>query len=185
MESVNLQLVIQQTITRFKHNRSGNKPLVFVSVSPSIAQIPWNDGSLKEFVRLFVYECLHRSGPDHAVEVLLTRRAEIGDINEFLGMHPSYWVQLRLSGRGLKYNERMIEDMFRGLGYSCEEWISVDNSDIRLGTFGTKFDRATKMILCLNCVRGALKCDLLLPVSEYAPRDSLSPRARNSVAPRP
>jgi hypothetical protein len=184
MENVNLQSVIQQTITRFQHNRNGDKPFVFVSVSPSIAQIPWNDGSLKEFVRLFVYECLHRSDPDQAVEVLLTRRAEIGDINEFLGMQPSYWVQLRLSGRGLKYNERMIEDMFRGLGYSCEEWVGVDNSDIRLGTFGTKFDPAAKMILCLNCVRGALKCDLLLPVSEYTPAARLSARARNPAAPR-
>lgn len=83
MEYVNLESVVQQTITRFKHNRSGEKPLVFVSVSPSIAAIAWNDGSLKEFVRLFVYECLHSSEPDKAIEMLLTRRSEIGDINDF------------------------------------------------------------------------------------------------------
>jgi hypothetical protein len=178
MENVNLESVIQQTIARFKQNRSGEKPLVFVSVSPSIAQIAWSDGSLKEFVRLFVYECLHSSDPDKTIEVLLTRRAEIGDVNDFVGLHPSYWVQLRLSGRGLKYNESMIENIFRGLGYSCEEWVGVDNSEIRLGIFGTKFNPAAKMLLCLNSVRGTLKCDLLLPVSEYAPLPNVAARTR-------
>jgi hypothetical protein len=184
MENVNLEAVIQQTITRFKHNRSGEKPLVFLSVSPNITQIPWNDGSLKEFVRLFVYECLHSSEPDKAIEVLLTRRAEIGDINQFLGLRPSYWVQLRLSGRGLKYNERMLEDMFRGLGYRCEEWVGLDNSELRLGNFETQYNPDAKMIVCLNSVRGTLKCDLLLPVSEYATLPTLNTRNRNSVAPR-
>lgn len=184
MESVNLESVIQQTIARFKHNRSGDKPLVFVSVSPSIGQIPWSDGSMKEFVRLFVYECLHRSGPDAAIEVLLTRRLEIGDLNDLLGLHPAYWVQLRLSGRGLKYDEQTLEDMFRGLGYSCEAWAGLENSELRLGAFGTKFNAAAKMILCLNCVRGIWKCDLLLPIWEFAPQPSLSTPARRSVAPR-
>jgi hypothetical protein len=183
MENVNLELIIQQTITRFKQNRSGAKPLVFVTVSPSISHIPWNDGSLKEFVRLLVYESLHSGDPDKAIEVLLTRRAEIKDMNDFVGLHPSYWVQLRISGRGLKYDERILDDMFRGLGYRCEEWAGADNSNVRLGIFGTQFNPAAKMILCLNSVRGTLKCDLLLPVSEYAPLPGLSARNRNSVAP--
>jgi hypothetical protein len=184
MENVNLETIIQQTITRFEQNRSGDKPLVFVSVSPGIAQVPWNDGSLKEFVRLLVYECLHGSAPDQAIEVLLTRRVEIGDLNEFFGVRPIYWVQLRLSGRGLKYDERMLEDMLRGLGYRCKEWVEPDASEIRLGAFGTKFNSAAKIILCLNCVRGTFKCDLLLPISEYAPLPSLSAPTRTSVAPR-
>lgn len=184
MEKVDLKLVIQQTITRFTQNRIGAKPLVFISVSPSISQIVWDDGSLKEFVRLFVYECLHSSEPDKAIEVLLTRRAEIGDINDFLGLRPSYWVQLRLSGRGLKYNERLIEDMFRGLGYRCEEWVGLDNSEVRLAIFRTKFNNAATMVFCLTSVRDTLKCDLLLPAFEYAPVPSLSAISRNSIAPR-
>jgi hypothetical protein len=78
----------------------------------------------------------------------------------------------------------MIEDMFRGLGYRCEEWVGPDNSEARLGIFGTKFNPAAKMILCLNSVRGTLKCDLLLPVSEYASAPALAAHNRNSVAPR-
>jgi hypothetical protein len=55
METVNLESVIQQTITRFKHNRSGDKPLVFVSVSPSIGQIRWGR---RQFERVCPFVCL-------------------------------------------------------------------------------------------------------------------------------
>jgi hypothetical protein len=184
MEKVNLELVIQQTIARFKQNRTGAKPLVFVTISPSISQVSWDNGSLEEFVRLFLYECLHSSDPDNAIEVLLTRRAEIRDMNDFVGVHPSYWVQLRISGRGLRRSERIIEDLFSGLGYRCEEWVGVENSEVRLGIFGTTFKKTAKMVVCLNLVRDSLKCDLLLPVFDYAPVPSVSARNRNSIAPR-
>jgi hypothetical protein len=184
MENVNLELIVQQTIARFKQNRSGATPLVFVTVSPSTSEIPWNDGSLKEFVRLFLYECLHRSDPDKAVEVLLTRRAEIKDMNDFVGVRPSYWLQLRISGQGLKRSERMVEDLFSGLGYRCEEWVGVDNSEVRLGIFGTKFNNVEKIVFCLNSIRGILKCDLLLPVFACAPVPSLAAGNRNLIAPR-
>jgi hypothetical protein len=184
MEKVNLELVIQQTIARFNQNRTGAKPFVFVTISPSISQVAWDDGSLKEFVRLFLYECLHRSDPDQAIEVLLTRRSELRDMNDFVGVHPSYWVQLRVSGRGLKRSERAIEDLLGGLGYRCEEWVGVDASDARLGVFGTTFNKAAKMVFCLNLVRDTLKCDLLLPVFEHAPFPAVATSRRNSIAPR-
>jgi hypothetical protein len=184
MEKVNLELLIQQTIARFKQNRVGAKPFVFVTVSPSISQITWSDGSLKEFVRLFLYECLHSSDPDKAVEVLLTRRTEIRDMNDFVGIQPSYWVQLRVSGRGLKHSEALIEDLLRGLGYRCEEWVGVDDSAVRLGIFGTQFKNAAKLVFCLNSIRDTLKCDLLLPAFKDAPVPCLAAGKRNSIAPR-
>jgi hypothetical protein len=184
MEKVNLELVIQQTIARFQQNRIGEKPFVFVTISPSISQITWSDGSLKEFVRLFLYECFHSCDPDKAVEVLLTRRTEIRDMNEFVGINPSHWVQLRISGRGLKHTERMIEDLLSGLGYRCEEWVGVDDSAVRLGIFGTQFKNAAKIVFCLNSIRDTLKCDLLLPAFEPAPVPCLAARNRNSIAPR-
>jgi hypothetical protein len=184
MEKVDLGLIIEQTIARFTKNRIGAKPLVFVMISPNITQLDWSDGSLQEFVRLFLYEALLSNNPDAAVEVLLRRRAELRDINDFVGVYPSYWVQLRVSGRGLKRSERSIEDIFAALGYRVEEWIGVDNSDTRLGIFGTKSIRGAKLVFCLESKRGTLKCDLLLPVFECAPTPGLSVRNPNSVAPR-
>ena len=161
MEKVDFELIIQQTIARFTQNRIGVKPLVFVMLSPSISQLAWGDGSLQEFVRLFLYEALLSNHPDAAVEVLLRRRAELKDINEFVGVHPSYWVQLRVSGRGLKRSEPLIEDIFTGVGYRLEEWVGVDNSDTRLGIFGPKNKDGAKLVICLEARRGILKCDLI------------------------
>jgi hypothetical protein len=153
-------------------------------ISPSISQVDWGDGTIKEFVRQHLYEALLSSDPDKAVEVLLRRRAELKDMNDFVGVHPSYWVQLRVSGRGLKRNERLVEDLFTNLGYCCEEWVGVDNSDARLGIFGPKGNSATKLVFCLDSRRDTLRCDLLLPVFDYAPVPCLAAGEVNLIAPR-
>jgi len=116
--------------------------------------------------------------------VLLRRRAELNDMNDFVGVYPSYWVQLRVSGRGLKRSERSIEDIFAAQGYRVEEWIGVDNSDTRLGIFSPKSISGAKLVFCLESKRGTLKCDLLLPVFECAPVPPFAARNANSIAPR-
>jgi hypothetical protein len=172
MEHVDLECVIRQTIARFTQNRIGAKPLVFVMLSPSVSQLAWNDGALPEFVRLFLYEALLSNDPDAAVEVLLRRRVALKDMNDFVRIHPSFWIQLRVSGRGLKRSERVIEDLFTGVGYRLEEWVGADHSDARLGIFGTK--SGGKMVFYLESTPRALKCDLLLPVFEQV-RIPISP----------
>ena len=168
MENVDLELIIRHTIARFTQNRTGPKPLVFVMISPGVSQLAWDDCALPEFVRQFLYETLLSSNPDAVVEVLLRRRQVLRDMNNFVGIHPSYWVQLRVSGRGLKRSERLIEDIFSGLGYRLEEWVGVDNADARLGIFGAKSKSGAKMVFYVESARRALKCDLLLPVFEHA-----------------
>jgi len=175
MDNVDLALIVQQTIARFTHNRTGAKPVVFVMMSPSVSRLPWGDAALSEFVRLFLYEALLSNDPDAAIEVFLRRRAVLRDMTDFVGIHPSYWVQLRVSGRGLKRNERLVEDIFSGVGYRLEEWVGLDNSDARLGIFGTKTKNGAKMVFYLESTRRALKCDLLLPVFEYAPLAASAP----------
>jgi hypothetical protein len=142
----------------------------------------WSDGSLKEIVRLFVYECLHRSDPEHAIELLLTRRLELGDISGCFGMQPPFWVQLRLSGRGIAYDERTIEDLLTNLGYRCDEWGEVANTAARLGIFQTQFNPAARVVVCLKVVRGITKCDLFVPAYDCAPA-VLPQRGANGVLP--
>jgi hypothetical protein len=182
MEKVDLGLIIQQTIARFTQNRIGERPLVFVMISPSVSQVAWGDDTLAEFVRLFLYEALLSSDPDKAVEILLRRRAELKDINDFVGVHPSFWLQLRISGRGLKPSERLVEDLFLKLGYRCEEWVGADSSDTRMGIFGSKSKDHAKIVFCLNSKRETLKTDLLLPIFEYAPIPCLVASKSNFLA---
>jgi hypothetical protein len=168
MERVNLGSVIEQAITRVTRNRIGEKPPVFVTLSPALTQVPWKDAALKQFLQFFLYESLLTSDAQNPVEISLRRRALLKDLTAFVGIQPSYWVQLRIAGRGLKIAERLIEDLFAEVGYRCEEWVGMDGSSARLGIFGT-IDAEKKMVFCLESMRQRLKCDLLLPVHDQRP----------------
>lgn len=165
MEQVHLGLVIEQAISRFSQNRSGEKPPLFVMIPPALSPIPWHDRSLKEFVRMFLYEVLLRNDPGAIVEIALRRKTDLKDLNAFVGIRPSYWVQLRVAGRGLKVMEHLIDELFAEVGYRCEEWVGAQDARARLGIFGNKNEPQLKMIFGLELSRNILKCDLLLPVS--------------------
>ena len=100
MERIDLGTIIQDSISKFSQNRIGAKPSVFVTLSPALTQVPWKDRTLKEFLRFFLYEALLTSDPDAPVEITLRRRFLLADLKAFVGVQPSYWVQVRISGRG-------------------------------------------------------------------------------------
>jgi hypothetical protein len=184
MEQVNLGSVIEQAISKFSQNRIGAKPPVFVMISPASASVPWQDRSLKEFVRLFLYEVLLTNDPDATLEIALRRKADLKDLSAFIGVHPACWVQLRVSGRGLKVTEHLIEELFTEVDYRCEEWVGVEDSAARLGIFGSESRPALKMVFCIESNRNALKCDLLLPIFEMIPLPCLTADATKQVMPR-
>jgi hypothetical protein len=169
MEQVNLGLVIEQAIAKFSQNRIGDKPPVFVTISSASASIPCQDRSLKEFVRMFLYEVLLTNDPDATLEITLRRKLDLKGLNAFIGVHPVCWAQLRVSGRGLRVMERLIEELFAEVGYRCEEWLGVEDSAARLGIFGNKNRPELKMVFCLDSSRNILKCDLHLPIFEMIP----------------
>jgi hypothetical protein len=80
---------------------------------------------------------------------------------------------MRVSGRGLKVMEPLVEDLFIDLGYRCEEWVGVENSGARLGIFGAIDKAESKIVFCLETSREILKCDLLLPIYETFPVPNL------------
>ena len=61
--------------------------------------------------------------------------------------------------------EHLIDELFAEVGYRCEEWVGVQDSQARLGIFGNKNRPDLKMVFCVELSRNILKCDLLLPVS--------------------
>ncbi len=177
MENVNLGSVIEQAITRVTRNRIGETPPVFVTLSPALTQVPWKDSALKQFLKFFLYESLLTSDASAAIEICLRRRSLLKDLTAFVGIQPSYWVQLRISGRGLKIVETHVEDLFGEVGYRCEEWVGMDGSGARLGIFGAIDAPNLKMVFCLESTRQRLKCDLLLPVNDNRPVPCLVEKA--------
>lgn len=168
MQRVNLGSVIEQAITKVTHNRIGEKPAVFVTLLPALTQVPWKDDALKKFLAFFLYESLLTSDAGAPIEITLRRRALLKDLTAFVGIRPSYWVQLRIAGRGLKVLDSHIEDLFSEVGYRCEEWVGIEGSGARLGIFGG-IDAERKVVFCLDTARRRLKCDLLLPVHDPWP----------------
>jgi hypothetical protein len=183
MERINLGTWIEQTISNFGANRIGDKPPVFVMIS-AMTDVAWHDRSLKEFVRIFLYECLLTNDPDAAMEVSVRNRGQLKDLAEFVGVRPSYWVQLRISGRGLRLFERLVEDLFADVGYRCQEWVGVEHSCARLGIFTAHKNPGLKIVFCLEISRHILKCDLLLPVFETFPVPCLIPDGVKHEPPR-
>jgi hypothetical protein len=166
METIDLGTLIEEAITRFSCNRIGDKPPVFVMLPTQLRTIPWRDRSLKELVRVFLYEILLTSDPDASLEISLRRRGGLTDLDPFVGLSPTYWVQLRISGRGLKMFERLAQELCYDVGYHCEEWITVQSSTARLATFAA-FDRPhVKIILGLETSQAVHKCDFLFPIAE-------------------
>ena len=165
MERTDLGTVMQEAIARFNTNRIGEKPRVFVTLSPDLAHVAWKNHTLKDFVRTFLYESLLTSDPETAIEISLRRRLALDDLSAFLGMgEPSYWLQLQVSGQGLRIVEPTIEELFDKVGYRREEWVGVEGCSARLGVFGAIDTPALKIVFCLESSRHLLRCDLLLPV---------------------
>ena len=175
MEKLDIGAVIQDAISRFSQNRTGDKPPVFVSLAPAMTQVPWKNRSAEEFVRRFVYETLLTSDPDAPIEVSLRRRSCLSDLNAFIGVKPSYWIQLRVTGRGIRVGEKLIDELFGELGFRLEEWVGVEGSDTRLGIFATIDAPKLTMVFCLVSVRHKLKCDLLLPIGDGTPAPAIAP----------
>jgi hypothetical protein len=166
MENIDLGAVIEDAIAKFSSNRVGDKPPVFVMIPSPWRSVPWRDRSLKELVRVFLYEILLTSDPDSTLEISLRRRAQLKDLDTFVGLNPAYWVQLRISGRGLKMFEKLAQELCFDAGYRCEEWMAIEDTNVRFATFAA-FDRPhVKIILCLESSKSVHKCDLLFPVVE-------------------
>lgn len=184
MERVDLSTVIQQAISKFSQNRIGDKPPVFVSLSPALTEVLWRDRTLKQFLKFFLYEALLTSDPDSSIEISLRHRGMLADLKAFVGIDPSCWLQLRVSGRGLRIAEPLIEDLFEEVGYRCEEWLEVNGSCVRLGIFGATDGNRSKLVFCIELRRNRLLCDLLIPIKDAGPAPGLLQGARESQAAR-
>lgn len=180
MEKLDIGTVIQEAISRFSQNRIGDKPPVFVTLAPAMTQVPWENRSAEDLVRRFIYETLLTSDPDAPIEVSLRHRVCLNDLNAFIGIKPSYWLQLRLSGRGIRVGEKAVDELFGELGFRLEEWVGVQGSDTRLGIFATIDPPKLIMVFCVETVRHKLKCDLLLPINAGSPASNVSKREPRS-----
>ena len=168
MERIDLAKTIEDSTATFCQNRIGDKPAISVTVSPTVTDVPWPDRKLQELVKLFLYETLLTNDPDAEVAVSLRRRSTLKGLGEFVGVQPSYWLHLRISGRGVRLSESFIDGFFSDAGYQRAEWVGGAESESRLGIFNATDTPDTKLVFCLDIGQFARKFDFLLPVREPA-----------------
>jgi hypothetical protein len=166
MERIDLRQIIQDAAATFCQNRIGDKPPISLAMPTAIGAIPWPDPKLTDLVKLFLYEILLTNDPNARVMVSLQRRAELKDLGDFVGVQPSYWLHLRISGRGVRLVENFIDEFFNDIGYRCVEWVGLENSQSRLGIFSANRAPEAKLVFCLDDGRFGRQFSLLLPVRE-------------------
>src|SRR5438034_11104250 len=101
MEQIELGSVIEEAIAKFSRNRIGDKPPVFLMIPSTLRVVPWRDRTLKELVRVFLYETLLPSDPDGSLAISLRRPAGLKDLDPFVRGTPRYWPPLRIFARRL------------------------------------------------------------------------------------
>jgi hypothetical protein len=165
MERIDLTKTIKEATATFCQNRI-DKPPISVTVPAIMTDIPWPDRKLQELVKLFLYETLLTNDPEAEVTVSLRRRSQLKDLSEFVGVQPTYWLHLRISGRGVRLCEFFIDEFFSDIGYKCAEWVGVAELETRLGIFIVVDKPEVKIVFCLDDGRLKRKFDLLLPMRE-------------------
>jgi hypothetical protein len=180
MHEVDLSGLIAQTVARFAENRAGSRPSVRAKIPPGLPIIPWRDESLGRFIKRFLYQALTVNHPDVAVRVAVNERRHLADLEAFVRLRPTSWIQLRVEGHGSAMSDGIVEELFRDFAYHCEEWVGVAGSDAQLAIFTPVDDGAPKIVFCADIARPTWKCDLLIPLFEQPGAAGFSERKKNS-----
>jgi hypothetical protein len=126
MERIDLTKTIKEATATFCGNRIGDKPPISVTVLAIMTDIPWPDRKLQELVKLFLYETLLTNDPE--AEVTVSAAApKLKDLSEFVGVQPTYWLHLRISGRGMRLCEFFIESSLATSATSARNGSALPN----------------------------------------------------------
>jgi len=165
MELIELGALIEEVVQKFSRNRIGAKPAVFVKIPPDLPYLLSGDGALEKLIRVYLYESLLMGNPDTPIHVMVHRRASLKDLEAFAGICPAYWTQLRIRVHGPYLLHNLFKEKFNEIGYGCEEWVGVENSNVQLAIFSSPWPEA-KVVFCADITKDVTKCDLLIPVLE-------------------
>ena len=166
MKEVDLGIVVHDIILKFNQQRTMARPAVLLSIPSNLSRIPWRDNSLERLVQAFLYHALLMNDPSGSVRVAVHERVKLRDLEEFLELHPFYWVQLRIEGQESPGFESVVEEIFDDFGYRCEKWEGMQNSDARLAVFGFGTKNEPKMVCYADNSGTIHKYDFLIPVTK-------------------
>jgi hypothetical protein len=162
----NLRRLIEDVICKFRRNRTGPQPKILIKIPGDLPLILWQDDGLQRFIKNFLYHALLVNHPETTIQILIHQRNRLEDLENFVGVFPMGWLQMRIEGHGPGMIESAVEEIFETLGYRCEEWVGVAGSESQLAIFKPREKDEPKLVLCIDTGKSSWKCDFLIPVSE-------------------
>jgi len=172
MRTVDVAHLIKDIVVSLRTKRADELPTIRLIISPGLPTFPWRDDSLERLLREIFSEFLRSRCGDLPVQIKVSSRPRLQDLQAFIGLSPLYWIQIKFSGYGLLSMTDPIETKLQQAGYYCEEWIGMDNASSQLAIFCPERGNASKLVLYLNTHRYRWECDFLIPVLENCISDA-------------
>ncbi len=166
MSAIDLKSLIEEVVVKFNRNRTGAKPIVIITMPAELPNPFTQNARVARLLRLFLYEVLLMNEPESPVQLLVRKRSRLRDLEDFVGVSPQCWVQLRIAAHGPCIPEKLIEERCREVDYRCEEWVGVEDSNAQLVILSPVGDHGQKMVFCVDASKRMRKCDFLIPVNE-------------------
>jgi len=99
------------------------------------------------------------------------------DLEEFISVHPEYWLHLSIESQAATGYEGGAKKILHDLGYECSEWIGMEESESQLGVFRFGTQDLPSLILFFHNRQALRNCNFLIPVVDVS---RLSPEAHSS-----
>ena len=163
MKTVDMGRLIKEIVVKFGEH-TNELPTIRLTIAPSLASFFWRDDSLERLLREIFNEVLRSKCGDLPVQIKVSSRTRLQDLQSFVGLSPLYWIQIKFSGYGLPSLDGLIESKLQHIGYYCDEWIGVENAASQLAIFCAERGSAPKLVLYVSTDRFKWECDFLIPV---------------------
>jgi len=152
----------------FKLHKKGKKPYLSVRLSsPSILQKFLEHGNkFTNVIERLLDHILAISHPANYVRIAISDIKRKVDLEEFLSFSPRCWLRLSFESQAATGLESGAKEILGDLGYSCSEWVGVEESESQLGIYRFGAKDSPELVLFLQNHGARRNCDLLFPITE-------------------
>jgi hypothetical protein len=164
MKEINLKdLLIPIILRRAEEKKIAPLPSLFLTIPDHLPLFYWHDSNLAQLIRAFVERSISFGREEMPIQLTASRRAQMADLEELLGCHPTCWIQLGVEVRSsvdVLGEIRMLPERF-GFGYS-DEW-QADRSCMVIA-YSVQMDATPLFFLVFHKSRADYKYNLMIPI---------------------
>jgi hypothetical protein len=166
MREMNFTILMQDVVLRCNKLLSRTGSTIQLSLPYALSKLLWHDRSLERLLERLTYQASLAVDPGKHVRIAVRQRKRMRDLEKFLGIHPSHWIQLRIARQGPSGFEGDARQILEDLGYCCEEWIGVKGSWPQMGAFSFGTKHLLKLVFWTQWHNNVQQCELLIPVMQ-------------------